>query len=107
VALIPVLIGAGWRTLPRMRYATSWGQRLRFGGAPSRSLPLGIAAGLAVLPVASAWLGEPPAVTWCYVGLFLLIMVRRLTAGLGAELAQVRRDKSILLNRLLYDRSHL
>jgi len=39
--------------------------------------------------------------------IFVAIMVRRLTVGLGADLKTTTNVRSILINRLLYDRSYL
>ena len=105
IALIPIVIGAAIRTLPRLMDARqSLDTRLKFGGPPSRSLPLGMAVGFLVLPVASWWLGKPQAIISGYWTLFTLIMVRRLTAGLRRDLKTDTKVKGILINRLLYDR---
>ncbi|MEK7848966.1 MAG: glycerol-3-phosphate acyltransferase, partial [Chloroflexota bacterium] len=58
LALVPALIGAAWRTLPRLWRASSWNERLRLGGPPSRSLPLGVLCTFAILPMVSAGLGN-------------------------------------------------
>ena len=107
IALVPIAIGAGIRTLPRLLDTSqSLNKRLMFGGPPSLSLPLGMAAGFLVLPIASWWLGEPLVVTLGFSVLFVLIMVRRLTAGLRDDLKADADIKSVLANRFLYDRSY-
>jgi len=106
IALVPIAIGAAIRTVPRLLDASQpLNERLKLGGAPSRSLPLGMAIGFFLLPIASWWLREPLVITSGYFALFVLIMVRRLTAGLRSDLEVNTDIKGILANRLLYDRS--
>ena len=108
IALIPILVGAIIRTAPRfLRSGQSVNERLKFGGPPSLSLPLGMAIGFAVLPLASWWLGESGAVTIAFAVLFVLIMVRRLTADLRKDLEGATNKRGILVNRFFYDRSYL
>ncbi len=107
VAIVPIVIGAVIRTVPRLlNKKQSLDERLRFGGPPSLSLPLGMAIGFFVLPIASWWLGEPPEIIAGYSALFILIMVRRMTASLSSDLGEKADIKSILINRFLYDRSY-
>ena len=107
IALVPIVIAVAIRTVPRLLDTSqSLNERLKFGGPPSRSEPLGMAIGFLTLPVASWWLGEPLAITSGYIALFILIMIRRLTAGLRADLAVNTDIRGILLNRFLYDRSY-
>ena len=108
VALVPMLLGIVIRTAPRLlESGQSLNQWLRFSGPPSRCLPVGMALGFATLPAASWWVGEPPEITLVCLALFLLIMLRRLTAGVGEDLRNSNNVVSILINRLLYDRSYL
>lgn len=106
----PMLIGLGVRTIPRLLDPSqSLARRLKFGGAPSQSLPLGMAIGFAVLPLGT-WLVQsedtlPIALT--FLALFISIMIRRLTADLKEDLKTATDVKRILINRLLYDRSYL
>jgi len=107
-ALIPVLIGFGIRTIPRfMAPGQTLSERFMFGGPVSNSLPLGVAVGLALAPLSSWCLRQPLEMTLGLVGLFVIIMVRRLTVGLRADLKTATNVRSILINRLLYDRSYL
>lgn len=104
LAIIPVLISLVIRMAPRLRRRAS-GTRI-IGGAYSRSLPLGMVACFMLLPV-MAWLtGEPPSVYWgLSILFFLMIVIRRLTAGLSADLATGENVQTIIARRLLYDRS--
>ena len=107
IALVPIVIAVAIRTVPRLLDTSqSLNERLKFGGPPSRSEPLGMAIGFLTLLVASWWLREPLAITSGYIALFILIMIRRLTAGLRADLAVNTDIRGILLNRFLYDRSY-
>jgi len=106
LSLIIMLTGYGIRTVPRfLEKGVSVNEKLKLGGPPSLSFPLGMSLGFAALPL-FAWLfDEPPVVVLAYVGLFLLIMLRRLTAGLGADIKAGKDLKTVVVNRLLYDRA--
>lgn len=101
VAIIPILASLVVR---------SYARRSLTGGPQSRSLPLGMLVGFALLPLASLplaswWHGEPEAITLVLAGLFLAIVLRRLTVGLRQDLRLANSKGSLFLNRLLYDRS--
>jgi len=108
-ALLPMAVGFFVRTVPRLTdRSQSMRQRLKFGGPPSNSLPLGMIIGFAVMPLSAWLLRRPPEVAITLLALFVLIMVRRLTAGLGQDLEEAGGKKArLLLNRALYDRSRL
>ncbi|HEV2250263.1 MAG TPA: glycerol-3-phosphate acyltransferase [Candidatus Limnocylindria bacterium] len=74
---------------------------------PSRVLPIAALLSFAVFP-AVIWEqeGPTPAVSAGLV-LLALILVRRVTAGIGADLATGAPARRILLNRALFDRSEL
>jgi glycerol-3-phosphate acyltransferase PlsY len=74
-------------------------------GPHSRSLPLGMAVAFATLPLASYITRQPLSITLALLGLFLAIIIRRLTAGLWADLKVAPSRKSLFLNRVLFDRS--
>jgi len=108
VALVPMLTGLLIRTIPRfLNKGQSMSEKLRFGGPPSLSFPLGMGIGFAVLPLASWWLGQPLTVNVGYAVLFLLIMLRRTTAGLKADIAAHKKLLPVIVNRLLYDRAEI
>ncbi len=105
---IPILIGVGIRTVPRfMAPGQTLSQRFMLGGPASNSMPLGMFFGFAVAPLGSWCLRQPPEMTLAFLAIFILIVVRRLTAGLTADLKTATNVRSILINRLLYDRSYL
>jgi len=104
VAIIPVIIALLIRTIPRL-VAKSSGEKPIVGGAPSISLPLGMAICFLILPLITWYFGEPMGIVWCCVALFILLMIRRLTAGLRHDLMASGDVKRILINRLLFDRA--
>jgi len=106
IALVPIVVALIVRTVPRLLDTRkSPNTRPILGGSPSRSLPLGMAAGFLILPVASWWLGEPLVIILSCSALFILIMIRRLTAGLKSDLKASTGLKGILIRRLFYDRA--
>ncbi|MBE0481206.1 MAG: glycerol-3-phosphate acyltransferase [Dehalococcoidia bacterium] len=108
ISLIPIALGFFIRTIPRlMRNDQPMKERLRLGGPPSLSLPLGMAAGFAVMPLAAWGTGQPSAVIIAFVCLFLLLMIRRVTDDLGEDLQQSTGKRSAFLCRLLFDRSEI
>ena len=108
VALVPMLTGLLIRTIPRfLNKEQTMSQKLRFGGPPSNSFPLGMAVGFAVLPLAAWALGWSVSVVQGYTALFALIMIRRATAGLSADIKQRKNLFCVIFNRLLYDRADI
>ena len=67
------------------------------------NLPVGTIAGMAALPLASWLAGEPLALTWGSLAMFLLVVIRRLTAPKTSLTASVS-TRELLINRLLLDR---
>lgn len=82
-------------------------ERLKMKGSPSLSLPLGVILGFASCPVTSWLFGQPIEVTLTYSGALVLMLIRRVTAGLAADLRSSRRPCRIIINRLLFDRSEI
>jgi glycerol-3-phosphate acyltransferase PlsY len=105
VGLVPVLVSLLVRTAPRLS-GKSRDKQPVIGGAYSRSLPVGMFLCFLLLPFAAWYFGEPAAVIWILAALFvLMIIIRRLTAGLITDLKSGQAVGGILLNRLLYDRA--
>ena len=105
-AIIPVIIALAIRTVPRLvAQGKPSAERRIVGGPSSRSLPLGMAAGFIVWPLAAWYFGEPPEIIGCGAALWVMIMARRLTAGLRQDLKVSRDTRGIPLRRLLYDRA--
>lgn len=108
VCALIMLIGFFIRTIPRIVKSGQTGRnRFSLGGPVSNSLPLGMIIGFASLPLVSWFTQNPLELTLAFLCMFLLIIIRRLTAGLIADLKEPRTGvSSILINRLLYDRSY-
>jgi glycerol-3-phosphate acyltransferase PlsY len=68
-----------------------------------RNLPVGTIAGMAALPLVSWLAGEPLALTWGSLAMFLLVVIRRLTAPKTSLTTSVS-TRELLINRLLLDR---
>ncbi len=68
-----------------------------------RNVPVGIGAGIAVLPLVSWGMGRPGAITFGYLAIFLVVVIRRLTAPQTYDVTSIGK-RQLLLNRLLYDR---
>jgi len=106
VAVIPVVIALIIRTAPRLIAKSGKpGDKSIVGGPYSRSLPVGMFICFLILPFVSWYFGEPAEIIWCCAALYVLIMIRRLTAGLSEDLKVSRDIGSILLRRLLFDRA--
>lgn len=109
IAVIIAGTGILIRTLNRWQTSgDSLNERLKFGGPPSLALPLGVILGFASMPLTSLLLGRSPALTLGFAGVVVLILIRRLTADVRRDLTKVdSRWWSVLLNRLLFDRSEI
>jgi glycerol-3-phosphate acyltransferase PlsY len=108
IALIPMAGGFFIRTIPRfMKHGQSVNEKFKLGGPPSNSFPLGMILGFAVLPLAAWALGESLAVVLAYALLFALILLRRATAGLSADIDKGKKLLPVIFARLLYDRADL
>jgi glycerol-3-phosphate acyltransferase PlsY len=106
IALAIAMAGFLVRTALRWKESGSnLDERLRLGGSPSLVFPLAVIIGFASCPVSSALMGRPPDMTLAFTGVVVLILVRRLTAGLAADLRGSRHPWSVIVNRLLFDRS--
>jgi glycerol-3-phosphate acyltransferase PlsY len=104
IAAIPIAVGAAMRLVPHFaRQSGSVARKFKFKGPPSRSLPLGVLIGFGLLPLI-AWLRvEATPVILGYIALFLLLVIRRLTASSANEKHGVPFVKKFA-SRLLYDR---
>ncbi len=109
IALIPLIIGFAIRTAPRFfAQRQTMDDRLKFGGPPSLSLPLGMMITFAILPLVAWQIGHQPwEVDLCLFVLFILLLIRRITAGITKEMRQPSFKKTAFLNRLLFDRSEI
>lgn len=67
------------------------------------NVPIGVGAAVAVAPLVSWIANEPPEMTWGFLAMVLIMIVRRLTAPKTSLAASVSTGQ-LLLNRLLFDR---
>jgi glycerol-3-phosphate acyltransferase PlsY len=104
-----VLIGFSIRTIPRyMKSGQTTKERFKFGGPPSNSLPIAMLIAFAAMPLVSWLINVPLHVLILLIIVFLLIVLRRLTAGLYADIKNHRTGIArILIMRFLLDRSYL
>ena len=93
IMMLPVVAGIALRASVRPR--------------PTRVIPIASLCSFAVFP-AVIWEqeGTTPAVV-AGLALLTLILLRRLTAGIGADLATGAAPARVVANRLLFDRSEL
>ena len=68
-----------------------------------KRLPLGVFLIVALFPPFGWLISGSLILTWGYLGMFLLLVVRRLTAPQPITVTSISR-KQVLLNRLLFDR---
>lgn len=106
LAIIPVIIALIIRTATRLlSQSEAAGDKSIVGGSYSRSLPIGMAICFFILPGVCWYLGKPIETTLVCAALFILIMIRRLTAGIRIDLQTSNDTKGIISRRLLYDRA--
>lgn len=109
--LIPVVIGAAMRFFFTIFSSKeSFAERIKFRESTNPialGLPVGMIIGFATAPLASQYSGQPSEITLCLAILFGIILVRRLTAGLRADLKVANSVSKVLINRFLFDRSYL
>ena len=103
-----VLIGFAVRTIPLFfRPGQTMKERLKFDGPPSNSLPLAMLIAFAVMPLLSWLFDRPLHLTVTLAVMFLLIVIRRLTARISADVRNPKTGISrILIMRFLLDRSY-
>lgn len=104
-ALIILVIALVFRTVPRLKADTAAGRKTIIGGTYNRSLPLGMALFFLAQPFLNWYYHEPAEIVRGTAVLFILIIIRRLTAGITRDLKASRDIKSIIIKRLLYDRA--
>jgi glycerol-3-phosphate acyltransferase PlsY len=68
-----------------------------------RSSPLPVFLGAASLPLMTWLFGDMPAVSFAYLAIFLIVVIKRLTAQAAPETLTISKGE-LLMNRLLFDR---
>jgi len=106
--LAPIVLGALMRTVPRFFHrGQTMDERMKLGGPPSLSLPLGMFFGFALFPVGCWYWDAGWERIAAGIALFALILVKRLTFGLTDDIKKEGLKPGILVNRLLFDRSSI
>lgn len=108
IAISIVVVGLIIRTINRLRQQNvSLKDRIKLG-KPSNIFPLAVITGFASCVITSAIWRMPAAIIWGFAGLLLLLLLRRVTGGLRQDLQASRiNTASVIINRLLYDRSEI
>ena len=105
--LIPILIGLAIKATASLRDKNkSVKERWDFAGSATLAMPLGMLGGFAVFPIASCAWGLSGWISASLLVLVVLILVKRVTDGLGTDLKTAEDRMSVVVNRLLYDRSY-
>lgn len=107
IASIPFILAGLWRNVPL--FLSKGGERLRFRRRPTDIVPLGMFLSFALLPLVTWLRGQPEVITLTFAGVFCLLVIRRLTADLHRDFSEAPNRKAlvtILVNRLLFDRSY-
>ena len=94
--------------LPSINSLVPWGvivalAIVAIGALVVHNIPLGVGAGIAALPLVSWAVGEPFPITLGYLAIFLILVIRRLTAPRTSVTTVVSRGQ-LFVNRLLFDR---
>lgn len=110
---IPMATGALIRTIRRRQKNPQDSDRQSsLGEAPSNSLPIGMMIGFAMFPISTTalfgrWFQQPFEMTLVGAALFVLILIRRATAGIREDFKSGRNKLSIIVNRLVLDRGFI
>ena len=95
-----------------VRIGRRWGERsgnlherIELGGRPSNVFPLAVIVAFASCIPTSLVFHMDRGITWGFSGVLILLLVRRLTGGLLADLEKTDHAFRIIVNRLLFDRS--
>jgi len=106
--LVPIALGVFIRTVPRFfASGQSANERLKFGGPPSLSLPLGMFFGYALFPLGCWFINQPGETVVVSAIIFSLIVIKRVTAGLRGDLRSAPSKTRVIINRALFDRSYI
>jgi len=107
-AYLPLLSLVFFATGILLRYLTLSTDRRADGGADhplAYALPVGMLLGFGVAPLICWLTGEPPGLSDGLLLVFVLIVARRLTAGVSLDLSVGAKVAPMLLRRLLFDES--
>jgi glycerol-3-phosphate acyltransferase PlsY len=99
IGVIPLLTGFLVRTVPRfMERRQSMNEKLKLGGPPSNGLPIGMLCTFALMPLLIWWLTLSMPLVLGFIALVLLIIIRRITAGISADLKVRETSKANIIS---------
>jgi glycerol-3-phosphate acyltransferase PlsY len=108
IAICIAVTGLLIRTINRWRQkGDTLKERIKLGGKPSNIFPLAVITAFASCIPTSIIFNMQPVVTWCFAAVLLLLLVRRVTGGLREDLKKSNNTASVIINRLLFDRSEI
>ena len=105
LAVLPAVAGLAVYTITTSRQKQDIGTIISGSGGNSRTVPLCMMFSIVALPFIGLALGKSFTVVSVLVALSLLLMLRRLTAGLRQDWGSAIPLTTRLRNRLLYDRA--
>jgi glycerol-3-phosphate acyltransferase PlsY len=96
--ILPVINGplVPWETITALVI-------IAIGAFIVHNVPMGMVVGVAPAPLVSWLTGKPTEMTWGFLAIFLIMVIRRLTAPKTPLAASVSTGE-LLINRLLFDR---
>jgi glycerol-3-phosphate acyltransferase PlsY len=95
--ILPLVNGlVPWETITAMVI-------IAIGAFIVHNVPMGMVVGVAPAPLVSWLTGKPTEMTWGFLAIFLIMIIRRLTAPKTSLAASVSTGE-LLINRLLFDR---
>lgn len=109
LALIAVVGVIAWYGLPILlkKSEEPLKKRMRFLKPRTKAMPLSWLVAYVILILLCWRVGQPQAIIFAFIAIVALILLRRLTAGVREDLRHAEDKKSVLINRLLYDRSRV
>ena len=107
LAVLPALGGLGAYFIMLRRRPGDADANAAPTGGNSRTVPLFMMISIVALPVVAAALGEPFSIVLAAAALSLLVILRRLTAGLRQDRGSPIPLFTRLRNRFLYDRAQV
>ena len=107
LAVLPAFAGLGAYVVMRQRQHRDVAAVFGKESKDSRTVPLFMLVSVVLLPLAATAVGEPSTIALTFAALSLIIILRRLTAGLRQDRGSPIPLFTRLRNRFLYDRAQV
>ena len=107
LAVLPAFAGLGAYVVMRQRQHRDVAAVFGKESKDSRTVPLFMLVSVVLLPFAATAVGEPSTIALTFAALSLIIILRRLTAGLRQDRGSPIPLFTRLRNRFLYDRAQV